>query len=115
MCASFLPSLGMPLFVRSLRMRAQGHVPKELWKQAGELGLLAVGVPEKYGGSGLDCLYSAIVWEEQVCFWCRRRKTGTRDGLANKVASPFRSHAARSTLAHMPAHKYTCTHDTTHA
>ncbi len=41
-------------------------MPKELWKQAGELGLLAVGVPEKYGGSGLDCLYSAIVWEEQV-------------------------------------------------
>jgi hypothetical protein len=44
----------------------QGHVPKELWKQAGDLGLLAVTVPEKYGGYGLNCLYSAIVWEEQV-------------------------------------------------
>ena len=47
-------------------VHTQGHVPKELWTQAGELGLLAVTVPEEYGGFGLDCLFSSIVWEEQA-------------------------------------------------
>jgi long-chain-acyl-CoA dehydrogenase len=40
-------------------------VPRELWKKAGEMGLLCVTVPEEYGGMGLDVLYSAVMWEEQ--------------------------------------------------
>jgi len=42
-----------------------GEVPRELWTKAGEMGLLANMVPEEYGGLGTDCLYPAIVWEEQ--------------------------------------------------
>ncbi len=41
-------------------------VSREVWKQAGELGMLGVTVPEKYGGSGLDALYAAVHWEEQM-------------------------------------------------
>eukprot|EP00606_Chrysophyceae_sp_TOSAG23-5_P001485 GSChrysophyteH2.ASY1.ANO1.533.1 assembled CDS len=40
-------------------------VPRELWKKAGDMGLLCVTVPEEYGGMGLDVLYSAVMWEEQ--------------------------------------------------
>lgn len=33
-------------------------------KEIAEMGLLSVEVPEKYGGSGLDCLAYAIAMEE---------------------------------------------------
>ncbi|XP_071945357.1 short-chain specific acyl-CoA dehydrogenase, mitochondrial-like isoform X2 [Antedon mediterranea] len=38
--------------------------PKEQVKKLGELGLMAVDVPEKYGGTGLDYLAYAIAIEE---------------------------------------------------
>ena len=41
-----------------------GQVPRELWRRAGELGLLCLTVPEEYGGAGVDFSYSAIVVEE---------------------------------------------------
>jgi acyl-CoA dehydrogenase len=40
--------------------------PRELWRKAGELGLLCCNMPEAYGGSGADWLYNVIVIEE---FW----------------------------------------------
>eukprot|EP00750_Incisomonas_marina_P006659 INCI14700.5.p1 GENE.INCI14700.5~~INCI14700.5.p1 ORF type:complete len:446 (-),score=87.99 INCI14700.5:984-2204(-) len=63
----------------------QGHVPKELWQQAGELGLLAVTVPEEYGGYGLDCLYSSIVWEEQAYSGA----TGPGFALHSEIVAPY--------------------------
>lgn len=44
----------------------QQHVDRELWKKAGELGLLCATMPEQYGGSGVDRLYSMILIEEQA-------------------------------------------------
>jgi acyl-CoA dehydrogenase len=41
-----------------------GMVPREVMRQMGELGYLGVRYPERYGGSGLDTLYSAILAEE---------------------------------------------------
>lgn len=38
--------------------------PTEIVKQLGEMGYQAIGVPEAYGGPGLDSLASAIVVEE---------------------------------------------------
>lgn len=38
--------------------------PAELIKKMGDLGLMAVAVPEKYGGTGLDYLAYAIAMEE---------------------------------------------------
>lgn len=42
-----------------------GIVPRELWKKAGELGLLGFMMPEEYGGGGVnDFRYNAILQEE---------------------------------------------------
>lgn len=41
-----------------------GEVPREVWRKAGELGILGPMVPEEYGGLGLDYGFNAIVGEE---------------------------------------------------
>lgn len=43
-----------------------GALPRELFKRAGELGLLGVRLSEEVGGSGLDFGYTAILVEELV-------------------------------------------------
>jgi acyl-CoA dehydrogenase len=41
-----------------------GVVPRELWRRAGQAGLLCTNVPEEYGGPGADFLYSVVLAEE---------------------------------------------------
>jgi acyl-CoA dehydrogenase len=41
-----------------------GKVSLDLWREAGEAGLLCLGLPEAYGGLGLDFSYNAVVNEE---------------------------------------------------
>ncbi|MEO1262378.1 MAG: acyl-CoA dehydrogenase family protein [Bacteroidota bacterium] len=43
-----------------------GYAPREIWKKAGELGLLNINVAEKYGGGGLDFSFCAVYLEEQA-------------------------------------------------
>jgi len=44
----------------------QQHLDRDLWNKAGELGMLCPTMPEEYGGSGVDRLYSMIMMEEQA-------------------------------------------------
>ncbi|NNH34963.1 acyl-CoA dehydrogenase [Acinetobacter sp. NIPH 2377] len=44
----------------------QQHVDRMLWNKAGAMGLLCATMPEQYGGSGVDRLYSMILIEEQA-------------------------------------------------
>ncbi|MEN8425459.1 acyl-CoA dehydrogenase family protein [Acinetobacter schindleri] len=48
------------------RFEQQQHVDRELWNKAGSLGLLCPTLPEQYGGSDVDRLYSMILIEEQA-------------------------------------------------
>ncbi len=41
-----------------------GEFPRQLYKRAGELGLLGVGYPEEWGGSGGDIFHEVVVTEE---------------------------------------------------
>jgi len=43
-----------------------GLHPREVFKQAGDLGLLGIRVPEEYGGLGLDWWYTVCYAEEMV-------------------------------------------------
>jgi len=64
----------------------QGHVPRELWRRAGALGLLCTDVPEAYGGGGVaDFRYNAIVTEEL----CRVGASGVGFPLHNDVVVPY--------------------------
>lgn len=62
-----------------------GEVPRDLWLAAGETGMLGVPTPEEYGGMGVDILYSAIVWEEQVYTGC----TGPGFALHSDIVCPY--------------------------
>ena len=42
-----------------------GHVPREIWTEAGEMGLLGVNTNDEIGGIGGDFLSAMIVAEEQ--------------------------------------------------
>jgi acyl-CoA dehydrogenase len=44
--------------------RKQQHVGREIWRRAGELGLLCTDVPADYGGVGGDFRHEAVVYEE---------------------------------------------------
>jgi acyl-CoA dehydrogenase len=41
----------------------QGYVDRAVWNKAGENGFLCMTMPEEYGGSGADKLYSVIQME----------------------------------------------------
>jgi acyl-CoA dehydrogenase len=42
----------------------QGMTPPEIWRRAGEVGLLGTSIPEAYGGAEAGFLYDSIVIEE---------------------------------------------------
>ncbi|HEY3659259.1 MAG TPA: acyl-CoA dehydrogenase family protein [Steroidobacteraceae bacterium] len=41
-----------------------GIVPREIWRKAGEQGLLCANVPTAYGGAGAEWLFNVVVIEE---------------------------------------------------
>lgn len=48
----------------NLQWEKEGRVPRDVWRQAGELGLLCANVPAEYGGAGGDFLFNVVVVEE---------------------------------------------------
>lgn len=48
------------------RWSTQQHVDRELWRRAGDVGLLCLSIPEEYGGGGGTFAHEAILIEEQV-------------------------------------------------
>ncbi len=42
----------------------RGETPRDIWKRAGDMGLLGTSIPEEYGGSGAGFTYDAVVIEE---------------------------------------------------
>lgn len=75
---------------------SQREFPRELWRRAGELGLLCCDVPEEYGGSGADWLYNAIVIEE----FGRAGANGPGSAfmVSSEVVAPYLVHSGSEEL-----------------
>lgn len=62
-----------------------GKVPREIYLKAGEQGFLCPTVSEKYGGMGVDFLYSVVIIEELA----RNRAQGFMANLHSDVVVPY--------------------------
>ncbi|MGV8058007.1 MAG: acyl-CoA dehydrogenase family protein [Smithellaceae bacterium] len=57
----FLQSEVVPYYAQ---WEKDGIAPRSVWMKAAEMGYLCPWLPEEYGGSGIDFLYSAVMIEE---------------------------------------------------
>ena len=84
-CRRFFEKEVMPFH---MKWEEEGIVPRDLWRKAGQQGLLGMTMPEEYGGAGADFLYSAIMIEEQG----RALATGPSFSLHNDIVVPYLLH-----------------------
>jgi alkylation response protein AidB-like acyl-CoA dehydrogenase len=66
----------------------QGFVDRAVWNKAGENGFLCMTLPEAYGGSGADKLYSVVQIEEIA----RTGFSGIGFGLHSEIVAPYILH-----------------------
>ena len=67
---------------------AQGYVDKAVWQSAGANGFLCMSMPEEYGGSGADKLYSVLQMEALGTAGF----SGIGYGLHNEIIAPYFLH-----------------------
>ena len=63
----------------------RGYVDREVWQKAGANGFLCPSMPEQYGGSGADRLYSMAMMEETS----KARTTGLGFSLHSEIVAPY--------------------------
>lgn len=63
----------------------EGEVPRELWREAAQAGLLCCNVSTDYGGMGGDFLHSTILIEE----FARAGATGPTFYLHSDIVAPI--------------------------
>ena len=66
----------------------QGYVERTVWNKAGENGFLCMGLPEAFGGSDADKLYSVVQMEEIA----RAGFSGIGFGLHSEIVAPYILH-----------------------
>ena len=62
-----------------------GIVSRDLWLKAGEAGFLCPWLPEEFGGSGVDFLYSVVMVEAQAGMGF----SGFAANLHNDIVVPY--------------------------
>ncbi len=70
----------------------QGYVDRQVWNKAGDNGFLCITMPEVYGGSGADKLYSVVQMEELA----RGGFSGIGYGLHSEIVAPYILHYGTS-------------------
>lgn len=66
----------------------QGYVDRAVWNKAGDNGFLCMTMPEAYGGSDADKLYSVVQMEELA----RGGYSGIGYGLHSEIVAPYILH-----------------------
>jgi alkylation response protein AidB-like acyl-CoA dehydrogenase len=66
----------------------QGYVDRVVWRKAGENGFLCMTLPQAYGGSEADKLYSVVQMEEIA----RSGFSGIGFGLHSEIVAPYILH-----------------------
>ena len=51
---------------KAAKFRAQHHIDRDVWRRAGDLGLLCMSIPEAFGGQGASFAHEVVVMEEQA-------------------------------------------------
>ena len=74
----------------------QGYIDRDLWRKAGEAGMLCSHLPDAYGGLDADFLYSAVVIEEIG----RLGLTGIGFSLHSDIVAPYIMHYGNEALKH---------------
>ena len=72
--------------------RRHGHVGHDIWRKAGEVGLLCADIPEQYGGGGGDFRHEAVFYEEMA----RRSLTGMNASVHSIVAHYLLNHGTEA-------------------
>jgi acyl-CoA dehydrogenase len=67
------------------KWQEQGYADKSVWKKAGDNGFLCMSMPEEYGGSGADKLFSMVLMEEQA----RINNSSVGWGLHSEIVAPY--------------------------
>ncbi|MDE2218939.1 MAG: acyl-CoA dehydrogenase family protein [Gammaproteobacteria bacterium] len=72
--------------------RAQHNVGREIWRRAGEQGLLCTDIPAQYGGAGGDFRHEAVIYEELN----RRGLSGFGQGVHSIAAHYLLNHGTEA-------------------
>jgi acyl-CoA dehydrogenase len=67
------------------RFAKQGYPDRELYRRAGELGLLCVTIPEQYGGGGGTFAHETVITTEQV----RAGAGSLVNGVHSAIVAPY--------------------------
>ena len=76
-----------------------------LLKKAGELGLLGGGVPEEYGGSGLDRISSTLLSEKISSYASFSVSVGAHSGIGTLAHRLFRHRRAEAKISAEDCHR----------
>jgi acyl-CoA dehydrogenase len=68
--------------------RERGHVGHDIWRRAGQLGLICADMPEQYGGGGGDARHEFVFYEEMF----KRSLSGFNTSVHSIVAHYFLNH-----------------------
>ena len=74
----------------------QGYVDRDVWRKAGDNGFLCMTMPDEYGGSGADRLYSVAQMEALA----RRGFSGIGFGLHSEIVAPYILHYGTEAQKH---------------
>jgi acyl-CoA dehydrogenase len=73
---------------RAAKWRDDGIVERAMWREAGEAGLLCLGLPRDYGGGGGDFRHETVLNEQLA----RRSLNGFAVALHNTIVAPYVFH-----------------------